>query len=301
MPAKSVKSTDSKTEKVKQTKKQQKEESESEHSETEHSEQSDTEIVVEKKTKAKQTKVKETKAKKTTKAKQKEPEPEPEPESEQEPEMKQESKTEKNDNVSENESDNESENDNNGNVEQEWHAQLSDDDKKHSEPVSHNQTSTYKSKRFDNLNAKSGKIKPELSRSTFSRPFRVTCNGSPTPNNKTESQDTTQYKRQDYRESREPRESREHSNHKVNVNKVSKALKFSYNDYDHVVNPVHEVSSEDLIRVVVARSYKEGQMSLKRCLENVLRAMNHECNFPTLPTNRPHFNKHKEKEQAVLE
>jgi hypothetical protein len=70
---------------------------------------------------------------------------------------------------------------------------------------------------------------------------------------------------------------------KPNINKLSKALKFSYNDYDHVANPVHEVSSEDLLRVVVARSYKEGQMSLKRCLETVLRAMNHECNFPSLP------------------
>jgi len=34
-------------------------------------------------------------------------------------------------------------------------------------------------------------------------------------------------------------------------------------------------------------------MSLKRCLENVLRAMNHECNFPTLPN--PRFNKHQNK------
>ena len=70
---------------------------------------------------------------------------------------------------------------------------------------------------------------------------------------------------------------------KPNVNKLSKALKFSYNDYEHVVNPVHEVSSEDLLRVVVARSYTEGQMALKRSLETVLRAMNHECQFPSLP------------------
>ena len=37
------------------------------------------------------------------------------------------------------------------------------------------------------------------------------------------------------------------------------------------------------MRVVIARAHKEGQISLKRCLETVLRAMNHECNFPSLP------------------
>lgn len=84
---------------------------------------------------------------------------------------------------------------------------------------------------------------------------------------------------------------------KPNVNKLSKALKFSYNDYEHVANPVHEVSSEDLLRVVVARSYKEGQMSLKRCLETVLRAMNHECNFPSLPKHNNFHNSEKQEKQ----
>lgn len=84
---------------------------------------------------------------------------------------------------------------------------------------------------------------------------------------------------------------------KPNVNKLSKALKFSYDDYEHVANPVHEVSSEDLLRVVVARSYKEGQMSLKRCLETVLRAMNHECNFPSLPKHNNFHNSEKQEKQ----
>ncbi len=67
---------------------------------------------------------------------------------------------------------------------------------------------------------------------------------------------------------------------RVSVNKTSMALKFSYNDYDNVGNPVMEVSTEDLLKVLIARSFKEGQMTLKRSLECVLRAMNHECNFP---------------------
>lgn len=86
---------------------------------------------------------------------------------------------------------------------------------------------------------------------------------------------------------------------KPNVNKLSKALKFSYNDYEHVANPVHEVSSEDLLRVVVARSYKEGQMSLKRCLETVLRALNHECNFPSLPKHNNFYNSEKQEKQVT--
>lgn len=71
------------------------------------------------------------------------------------------------------------------------------------------------------------------------------------------------------------------SGKRVGVNKNSQALKFSYNDYDNVANPVFEVSTEDLIKVLIARSFKEGQMTLKRSLESVLRAMHHECNFPT--------------------
>jgi hypothetical protein len=68
---------------------------------------------------------------------------------------------------------------------------------------------------------------------------------------------------------------------RVGINKNSKALKFSYSDYENVVNPVFEVSTEDLIKVLIARSYQDGQITLKRSLEYVLRAMNHECNFPT--------------------
>ena len=86
---------------------------------------------------------------------------------------------------------------------------------------------------------------------------------------------------------------------KPNVNKLSKALKFSYDDYEHVANPVHEVSSEDLLRVVVARSYKEGQMTLKRCLETVLRAMNHECNFPSLPKHNNFHNSEKQEKEIT--
>ena len=94
----------------------------------------------------------------------------------------------------------------------------------------------------------------------------------------------------------------------VGMNKTSKALKFSYNDYENVQNPVFEVASDDLIKVIIARAHKEGQVSLKRCLETVLRAMNHECDFPKefVQHTKPHtkFLKHpksQEEEQVVNE
>lgn len=71
------------------------------------------------------------------------------------------------------------------------------------------------------------------------------------------------------------------SGKRVGVNKNSQALKFSYSDYDNVGNPVYEVSTEDLVKVLIARSFKDGQMTLKRSLEYVLRALHHECNFPS--------------------
>jgi hypothetical protein len=94
----------------------------------------------------------------------------------------------------------------------------------------------------------------------------------------------------------------------VGMNKTSKALKFSYNDYENVQNPVFEVASDDLIKVIIARAHKEGQVSLKRCLETVLRAMNHECDFPKefVQHTKPHtkFLKHsksQEEQQVVNE
>jgi hypothetical protein len=69
----------------------------------------------------------------------------------------------------------------------------------------------------------------------------------------------------------------------LGINKNSKALKFSYNDYYSLKTEVDDVKNEDLLRVLIARAHKEGQMPLKKCLEIVLRAMFHECNFPSLP------------------
>ena len=66
-------------------------------------------------------------------------------------------------------------------------------------------------------------------------------------------------------------------------NKVkSAALRFSYDDYKNVGNPVHEVSSDDLMRVLIARAYDERKLAMRKCLEDTLRAMNLECNFPTV-------------------
>ena len=69
----------------------------------------------------------------------------------------------------------------------------------------------------------------------------------------------------------------------LGINKNSKALKFSYNNYESLKKDVDDVENEDLLRVLIARAHKEGQLPLKKCLEIVLRAMYHECNFPSLP------------------
>ena len=63
----------------------------------------------------------------------------------------------------------------------------------------------------------------------------------------------------------------------------SAALSFSYNDYKSYNQSVNDATTPDLLRVLIVRAHEDGQVHLKRCLENTLRAVNLECKFPTLP------------------
>ena len=63
----------------------------------------------------------------------------------------------------------------------------------------------------------------------------------------------------------------------------STALSFAYKDYSNFQTPASEASTPDLLRVLIVRAHEDGQVHLKRCLENTLKAVNLECKFPTLP------------------
>ena len=68
----------------------------------------------------------------------------------------------------------------------------------------------------------------------------------------------------------------------------SAALQFRYDDFRNTEYNTNQVSTPDLLRFLIVRSNDAGQLSLKRCLENTLRAVNLECNFPTLPSLNSH-------------
>lgn len=61
----------------------------------------------------------------------------------------------------------------------------------------------------------------------------------------------------------------------------SYALDFVYADYLELADSVSDVEGEDLLRVLIARAHRDGKKELKRVLEGTLRALNHECNFPS--------------------
>ena len=87
------------------------------------------------------------------------------------------------------------------------------------------------------------------------------------------------------------RQSRTHQPHQTQRPK-SAALSFAYKDYSSFRTPAVEASTPDLLRVLIVRAHEDGQVHLKRCLENTLRAVNLECKFPTLPPLRTGGPKH---------
>ena len=69
--------------------------------------------------------------------------------------------------------------------------------------------------------------------------------------------------------------------------KRSVALNFAYSEYRNVNHSASTLSTPDLLRMLIVRAHDDGQTSLKKCLENTLRAVNLECKFPTLPSLNP--------------
>lgn len=55
---------------------------------------------------------------------------------------------------------------------------------------------------------------------------------------------------------------------------------FNFTDYTSINKPISELDSKDILRVLIARAHNEGQRQLKKTLNDTLRAMNLECNFP---------------------
>lgn len=67
----------------------------------------------------------------------------------------------------------------------------------------------------------------------------------------------------------------------------SAALSFAYKDYRELTHPASNVTTVDLLRMLIVRSTDDGQTKLKHCLEDTLRAINLECKFPTIPRFTP--------------
>jgi len=64
--------------------------------------------------------------------------------------------------------------------------------------------------------------------------------------------------------------------------RYSTAINFKYNDYrDYYV----ESTEEDLLKILIVRSYDKNQRQLCETLKQTLRAMNLECNFPETKSN----------------
>ena len=64
------------------------------------------------------------------------------------------------------------------------------------------------------------------------------------------------------------------------------ATNFDYSQYANLNEPIGELNSRDLMKVLIVRSYNEGQHQLCKTLKQTLRAMNLECDFPFANTNR---------------
>jgi len=64
------------------------------------------------------------------------------------------------------------------------------------------------------------------------------------------------------------------------------ATNFDYSQYANLNEPIGELNSRDLMKVLIVRSYNEGQHQLCKTLKQTLRAMNLECEFPFANTNR---------------
>jgi hypothetical protein len=72
----------------------------------------------------------------------------------------------------------------------------------------------------------------------------------------------------------------------------STALNYLYQDYRKVDNSIITLNTQDILRHLIVRAHDDGQTGLKRCLESTLRAVNLECDFPSLQINKPYRDSH---------
>ncbi len=73
-------------------------------------------------------------------------------------------------------------------------------------------------------------------------------------------------------------EDEEHSQH--GKPKFNSILNFDYDTYLSLTSEVNTLTTNDLMKIAIARTFNDGQSQLCRTLRHTLRAMNGECNWP---------------------
>lgn len=66
----------------------------------------------------------------------------------------------------------------------------------------------------------------------------------------------------------------------------SPSLNFSYSEYAEYTEPINELTINDILKYLIVKSYNEGKFQLKRHLEETLRAVNLEREFPGFSNDR---------------
>jgi len=241
------------------------------------------------------TQVKDTKETKTKKVtvpkktkKEKEPEPEPEPESEpkSEPEHSEQEHSEQEHSEQEHSEQEQSEDDKWEEDESEMRrvkAQRQQETKEMKE-MKESKSPEVEVKRDEIKEEEVVKVKQQVQ--TFKKPQGRRFNTNGDSSQPTERQSNGKF-HNNYNKTNE-HYTKTNDNYKTNDNSTFKkprsaALSFAYKDYRELTHPASNVTTVDLLRMLIVRSSDDGQTKLKHCLEDTLRAINLECKFPTIP------------------
>lgn len=65
-----------------------------------------------------------------------------------------------------------------------------------------------------------------------------------------------------------------------NPTKTISIVGFTYDAYRNLVKPINSLSYEEMLKHMIVRAYDDNKQQLCETLKTVLRALNHECNFP---------------------
>lgn len=68
---------------------------------------------------------------------------------------------------------------------------------------------------------------------------------------------------------------------KPKVRHTTSIINFDYSEYMDLETPIRDADNTTLLKVLIARSHKDGQQQLHRTVKQTLRACNLECSFPT--------------------